>query len=451
MRLINCNYETWKSNHDEKHKDKIYRSLYPYTIFKQIDFDETKINTNQEIHVSYSKYLVNILQIELQGNSRYKATFFLKTEHNNFFTKWKYRTWEEKFQIIYTQNYEFVTVFTKNEDSSKRYLTSFFNGNFEKITINRSIPISELLFNSLASLLSENIFEHGDFDREFPVLSHGVRSLKIPKSFKKGRTKKEFVYPLFSINRDLWVFNAFTEEKAHKIAYFNCNQCKVLYVIYCNPVYTKHFRCNHENVFVVSLFEFSYIFKKEIDNVYSKQIRYLQNHLNDISSFNILELKSEIENPRFEEYEIHNSELLESLAIMKIYPTNNSDLLLYLSAMNLLNSWINRSRQKAKKMKLFRNMYFFKSYLADSILQILNNKSISDYRIYIEKDLIMIEIKEFQFSFHNVPMNDGLLNFLVSDNNIKFVWKGIRLQPISPLIYRLVKEMNKKSHNTVYK
>ena len=445
MRLRNCNFSTWRSNHDDDHKDKIYRSLYPYSIFRQIDFDLSFINIEQEIDLSYSLVVVKITKFELQENQRYRVTFSLKTEHKNFYTKWKFRTWEEKFQIVFSQDYDFVTAFTKNEDSSKKYLKNFFDGKFDKITPDRSIPISDLLFKSLVSLISEKIFGIGDYEKDFANLEKGVRSLRIPKSFEKGRKRKDTIYPLYSKNREIWVMHCFTEEDAHKIAYFNCNQCDKLYVVYCNPVYTKHFRCKHENVFVVSLFEFTYIYQNKISNIYSDQIRYLQNHLHIIPTYDIKYLIAEIDNPTNTEYEIFNSELLESLAIMKIFPSTNADLLLYISAMNLLNSWINRSRKNASKIKLFRNMYFFKTYLGDALSQILLNDEITDYQLYVENDLLIIEIDHYQFSFHNVPINNQLKIFMESCENKKIEWKGKRLQPLSPLLFRLVKERNKNS------
>ena len=103
---------------------------------------------------------------------------------------------------------------------------------------------------------------------------------------------------------------------------------------------------------------------------------------------------------------------MESLAIMKIFPSSNADLLLYISAMNLLNSWINRSLKKSSKIKLFRDMYFFKTYLGDAICSILLNDFITNYRLYVESDFLLIEIEQYQFSFHNVPVKDQLKIFM---------------------------------------
>ena len=58
----------------------------------------------------------------------------------------------------------------------------------------------------------------------------------------------------------------------------------------------------------------------------------------------------------------------------------------------------------------------------------------------------MIELNNFQFSFHNVPLNDKLKNYLKSNDNKYMEWKGKKLQPISPLIFRYAKELNKSSN-----
>ena len=57
----------------------------------------------------------------------------------------------------------------------------------------------------------------------------------------------------------------------------------------------------------------------------------------------------------------------------------------------------------------------------------------------------MIELNDFQFSFHHVPMSDKMTEFLNSDRNIEIKWSGKRLQPIAPLIFRYARQLNKKA------
>jgi hypothetical protein len=445
MKLKNCTYSRWKQNHAEVHKDKIFRALYPYTIFQQISFDEKLIDQVQKFEFEFSNYEAVINKIELQENGRFRTALTLSTQHKTDFAKWKKRTWNEKFQIVYEQDYQFITVFTKNEDISKELLRCFFKGNFNKITKDKSLPISDLLMKALTLQLAESIFGEGDFDKRYDLFLPGVRNLKIPKSFEKGAKNVSSIFPLYSKDRETWVFCSFDEERAHRLAYFNCNQCKNLYVIYCNPTYTRHFRCKHENVHVLSLFEFSYFKTKTLSNQYSEQIRFLQNHLNAIDEYSSNELLAEIENPKKTYYEIYKSELMESLGIMKLTPTSPNEFFLFLSSMNLLNAWINRSKKLNASEKLFRNMYFFKTYLGNTITQIIKSKILLDSLIFIQKDLIMININNFTFSFHNVPVNKVINDYINSDKNVDIKWTGKKLQPISPLIFRLAKQQNKAS------
>jgi hypothetical protein len=155
-------------------------------------------------------------------------------------------------------------------------------------------------------------------------------------------------------------------------------------------------------------------------------------------------LINEINHPKLENYEIFKSELMEAFGIMKITPTNNIDLFHYLSAMNLINSWVNQNKKKKSEAeKLFRDMYFFKTYLGNAVSEIIKNEKL-DSRIYLENNLIIIEINDFQFSFHHVPLTEFLNNYLLSKENVEIKWSGKRLQPIASLIFRYTREISKK-------
>lgn len=439
--LKNCNFETWAFNHSPEHKDRIYRELYPYSVFQRINFSENFLNKKQTIEFNKVKYFVEVLKIELQENEKYRTTFSLKTILKSTKHNWENRCWNEMFQIVYTTSNDFITVFTKNEDSSKDLLKRYFKGNFQKIYANRSKPLSDLLFRTLVLNLSEDLFGDGDLYYEFELKDTQVVNNEEHYQFKNKKSKYS---PLFSKGTELWVCHSFDEEKAHRIGFYLGNNTKKLYVIYCNPTYTRHHRCTYQNVEILSLFEFAFKHSKNVFNNYDQQIRLLQNHLNEQVLYSESDLLKEIENPIEEKYEIYKSELMESLGIMKIAPKKTDDLFLYLSAMNLLNAWINRQKQtKTKKKKLFRDMYFFKTYLSNTISEMLNNEKLLA-KIYLEPNLAMIEINNFQFSFHHVPLSDKMKEFLNSDKNIEIIWSGKRLQPIAPLLFRYARQLNKK-------
>lgn len=443
MNLKYCNFETWSSNHSPEHKDRLYRELYPYNVFSRIDFTEKLIDNEQKVEFNYASYFVELQKIELQENDRYRTTFKLSTSPKSKTQGWKKRSWDERFQIVYTKNFDFITVFTKSEDSSKDYIKRFYKDNFQKITENRSIPISDLLFRTLVSTLSEDLFGIGNYYEEFKLLKEGYRDL--PQHNQFHTKDRNFFSPLYSKNRKLWVCHSFNEDKAHRIAFYNGNQCDELYVIYCNPTYTRHHRCDYPNTHILSLFEFVYRNSKKLYGEFDRQIRFLQNHLNTQEEYSEESLINEINHPKTENYEILKSELMETLGIMKITPTNNIDLFHYLSAMNLINSWINQNRKKKNDSeKLFRDMFFFKTYLSDAVSEIIKNGKFGSI-IYLEKKLIIIEINDFQFSFHHIPLTQYLNNYLSSKENIKIKWSGKRLQHIAPLIFRYSKEITKKA------
>jgi len=443
MRLKNCNFETWTLNHSTEHKDRIFRELYPYKVFQLIEFSEDLLTKEQVIEFNRIKYYVEILKIELQDNGRYRTTFEVNTIAKSKSQKWKKRNWNEKFQIVYTHSFEFITVFTKKEDSSKDYLKRFFKGNFDKITSNKSIPISDLLFRTLVLNTSEDLFGQGKHYEEFHYTPSGIRELPEHPQFK--RKNVNYFAPLYSKGRNLWVCHSFNEDKAHRIGFYNGNQTRELYVVFCNPTYTRHHRCNYKNVHIVSLFEFVFRNSKKLYGNLDKQIRFLQNHLNKQEDYVVDELLEQINSPTEENYEIFKSEIMEALGIMKIKPQNKFDLFHYMSAMNLLNAWINRNkREKNKKEQLFRDMYYFKTYLKDVISDLID---IDNYgsNIYLEKNLAMIELNNFQFSFHNIPMSDTMVEFMNSNKNIEIRWGGKRLQPIAPLVFRYAKELSKNA------
>src|SRR6185295_7547829 len=114
------------------------------------------------------------------------------------------------------------------------------------------------------------------------------------------------------------------------------------------------------------------------------------------------------------------SELMEALGVMKIIPQDQLDTFHSLAAINLINSWLTRNRNKEnstlKEEKLFKDMYYFKTYLAEMLADLIKRK-VDFAKIYIERDLVIIEILGFQFSFHHVPKNSIISVYEKSEAN----------------------------------
>ncbi len=450
MKFIkNVSFEKWKINHPPDHDAKLYRELYPFHVFERIDFDELIIGREQKIEFNRIYYNVTINNIELQERGTYNTTFEMSTTPQSKTQSWKNRGWNLQFQIIYTKDDQFVTIFTKKDDPSKDYVKKFMNGNFQKLTNNRSLPLSEFLFRTLLLHLSEGNYPNGKHDILFPYNEIGERQITEHPQFK--REKLDFA-PIFSIERELWICYSFSEEKAHRLAFILANQCKSLIVVYCNPTYTNHQRCKHEGVDILSLYEYADRISNEIRKRYEGQIRFLQNHLNSQQIYDIEELKREIENPNNVIYEIKKSDLMEAISVMKIIPKDNLDLFYSLVSVNLINAFLSKQRKNKalnkKEKNLFQNMYSFKSYISD-VLTTYISKNDSSIPIYIKDDLVIIEMLGYQFSFHNIPMNDILKKYELSAHNKEIIWSGKKLQPIAPLLLYYSRALRQKTPDLI--
>lgn len=445
MKLKNLNFDQWLKNHSPDHNDKWCRELYPFNVFRLINFDNALINKEQKIDFNSFSYYVTLTKIELQDNGRYRTSFDISTFPKSKTQEWKQRKWNTTFQVVYSQSFDFITVFAKKEDPSKDYVVRFMKGNFEKINSEKSIPISVLLIRTIILHIIEEAFPGGNHNQEFEFLHIGVNDR--PEHPQFPRKKVNYFTPIYSIERELWICYSFTEEKAHQIAFYNANQCQKLIVVYCNPTYTRHHRCKYEGTEIISIYELSEKVSPEVRKKYEKQIRFLQNHLNLPETINIDEIITEISHPKQEEYEIQKSDLMEAFGTMKILPKNETDFFHSLCCINLINAYLSRQRkgnqQIEKEAKLFRNIYSFKSYLSDILTQRIKENNLST-PFYIEKNLIIVEVNSFQFSFHNIPLNSTLEEFSRSMDNRKIEWTGKRLQPIAPLLLKYSRGIRQK-------
>jgi hypothetical protein len=437
MKLKNLSFDQWLKNHANDHNDKWCRELYPFVVFKQIEFGQSYINIEQKIDFNGITYCVIITKIELQENERYRASFDISTSPNSKKQEWEQRNWNTTFQIVYSQEFEFITIFTKKDDPSKEYVIKFMKGNFDKINHVKSIPVSELLIRTLILHIAEEVYPDGKHNQEYEFDKDGINDTPEHPYFPRKRAN--FFTPIYSIDKDLWICYSFSEEKAHRIAFYNSNQCHRLIVVYCNPTYSKHHRCTYKGTEIISIYELSEKVSPAARRQYEKQIRFLQNHLNLPDSVNIQEVLNEINYPKNIEYEIHKTDLMEALGTLKIIPKDESDFFHSLCCMNLINAYLSSKKKtkqpSSKDSKLFRYMYSFKSYLSNILTQCIMSKNLS-VPIYIEKNLVMVEAYGFQFSFHNVPLNDVLEAYKDSEANRKMEWKGKRLQPIAPLLLK---------------
>lgn len=431
MKIKNVNFETWLKNHSEDHNDKWYRELLPFEVFEKIDFDSRYVGRIQQIKFKNISYLIKVNSIHLQERGTYISAFSIETNISSKFYAWKKRDWNTNFKIVFSPDYEFISAFAKNEDPSKELVKRFMKGNLNKVSEARSLPVSDLLFRTLLIHLAEENFENGSYRKSFKCEPEGIRNLPIHVQFKRKATTFS---PLFSEERNLWICHSFSEEKAHRIAFQMANQALKFIIVYCNPTYTRHHRCNYENTLIISIYEFTKLLNPDIRKKYEFQIRFLQNHMNQPKVLTANELLEEIENPSKDNYPIEKSSIMEALAIMKIEPTDESDYFHCFSALNLINSFVNVNKKTNINNKLFRDMYFFKTYLSKHLESLLQ-KPCENVDFYIDDNLVIVFIKGFKFSFHNVPLSPHLIEYKQSNLNTEIQWEGKRLQPLAQLIF----------------
>ncbi|MCP1299202.1 hypothetical protein NK356_08505 [Chryseobacterium sp. S0630] len=137
--------------------------------------------------------------------------------------------------------------------------------------------------------------------------------------------------------------------------------------------------------------------------------------------------------------ENHNTEItLENVICAKNkldkIPTNKSDLLKILVAMNLINAALKRKEFKSKE----KGALIYYGMLKPKVSTLLNymlDVELTDLKcdFYIDKSkkCAYIEVDELQFSFHDISITEKLQIFIDSDMNKPKPWKEIRLQKIA--------------------
>ena len=337
-------------------------------------------------------------------------------------------------------------MFTKKRDPSKILVAKFMKGQFDKIVESKSVPVSELLYRSLISELTDQNYLGLDHYESFDVVRGGVRKTE---NGSYRFFKDTSFSPLFSLGRDLWIIHAFNEDKAHRLALTFSGQCKNMIAIYCNPTYTRHHRCHDKCVRVLSLYEYADSISPSLRLKYDFQIKLLHNYLNSAKLDSAEAIIQRISSMSTTDLEIEDPDIREALAVMRITVTSKYDAFYFFAAMNLLNAWSSRGAKKMVR-KLFTNRYYFKDYVGEKIVHILEHR-IEEVDICLDGDFAMISVMGFQFSFHYLPMNEKLSFYWSKGGNGYQEWSGIKLQPIAPLVFRLAKVYLKDYYSTLQK
>jgi hypothetical protein len=320
-------------------------------------------------------------------------------------------------------------------------------GEFAEISLRKSLPLSAVLIQTLVGNIAEQAFPGGLGDVDFEWWPNGVRNL--PPHPDLARSRPNRFPPLYSVGRDLWVCYSFSEEKAHRIAYYVSHQCRHLIVVFVNPTLTRHHRCHYPDTEVISLFAFANRLDAFNRMEYAAQIRFLQNHLNPVERVDPDRLLEELGRPASESVLIRKSDLMESMGVMRIIPNTAAELFHYLAAMNLINAWLNQKKHTPNADdKPFKEMYFFKTHLGAALSSLIS-RQVAFVKIHVKAELVILELEGFQFSFRNVPKDAIVDAFENSQANCEIIWSGRKLQPVAPLVLAYARELLTRSRCNV--
>jgi hypothetical protein len=419
VKIHSVSFDTWCSNHPEDHSAKWCRELYPWKVFELIDYSPGLLGQAQYIYFGWLRYIVTVKEQFTGANGRPNFLIHLRMDPQSKSQQWLERQWNELFQLVVEPDGHFITLFTKKKDPSKELLRRFFGGDLTRIEIDRSLPVSGLLFRSLIAYVAEEIFgslrEYMSYD--------GLGSFE----------------PFLSKGKDLWIAYSFTEEKAHRLGIRIGGKCRQLMVIYCHPTFTKHHRCQRSDVRILSLSELLCMGSAELRAHYLPQARFLLNHLRaDLGpdgSLSSRELSKRINGDKELASPIETSQLREAKAGLGIVIGSSADAAYVFSCANLLNAALNRQlRLYQGTQQLEKEVYSFKAKLWE-IIESLTQFPLPSVDIYVaDGGLVLVTVEGVQFSFHCIPKTAIIRSFAASSKDTHQEWRGIRLQPIAGLV-----------------
>tara|TARA_Y100001935_G_C17285900_1_gene500365 strand:- start:570 stop:1061 length:492 start_codon:yes stop_codon:yes gene_type:complete len=121
------------------------------------------------------------------------------------------------------------------------------------------------------------------------------------------------------------------------------------------------------------------------------------------------------------------------------------DAFYFCASINLLNTYV----KNPKRNKDILSTYKFKRYLLKGIEGMIINK-VKDVEIYVSnnEDVVYIKIFNFQFSFHNVGNSSVIEGYKKNNKNVIQEWEGLKLQPISVIIFDKALELRKRKSKT---
>lgn len=130
----------------------------------------------------------------------------------------------------------------------------------------------------------------------------------------------------------------------------------------------------------------------------------------------------------------------------RLVPNSSVELLYLLSCLNLLNSAV--KQKYFKKTIPYPAIKMNVSRIIEFLLDDNNRSLVEDFWINKEEQCAYIVSNSFQFTFHNIQINEQLKSFVDSPENEIKPWEGVRLQFIASdlFLYAQILHLRRKEN-----
>ena len=435
MNSSTITFLAWSKNHPPDHYAKWCRELYPWELFRQLDYDQLPIDVPQVLSVGGGQYVATLKHRTVTGDDRHHYSVHIHSVHSGKRQEWNQRSWDDSFHLVASPSGEFITLFTKKKDPSKVVFEKFVKSKFFDIQSIRSLPVSSLLFRALVSKAAHD--RHTDLKRFERFQVESLRAI----SAHSDTTRHETYEPFLSRDRELWIICSFTEARAHRQALRLVGQTDKLAAVYCHPTFTRHHRCTHDAVRVLSLSEFLRELSPTIHRRYIQHARFLINHLRqdhgDLDKHSQSDSICRTIRRTEQDVLIRTSDVREAKAGLGMVVATTADVAYVCACANLLNAALNRRlRTYDGSLKLAKEVYSFKAIFGRAMDEIFRNRP-AGVEVYAEQGgLLYVSVCGLQFSFHAIPESPTLRAYRRSRDNMPQAWSGKKLQPVASLVLR---------------
>ena len=452
---LNIRFQDWAARHPPGHDAYWLRQAYPWPIFQRTDFE--LLGPSQEIKFAGLTYNVTVLTTRPGRKGRVEIDFTIEPgdEPGGYDS---YIIYDRAFTLV-LNGPTLITIFTQGVDPGENLLRQFFQGNFDRLSANRSRSLHRLLGRTLLARLAR---------REDPTLKPyqpyrvGTEGVKLrPTHADIPRPAGSFA-PILSRGRDFWFLFSEYEEEANYAAIRYSNQCMRMVSVFLTPTLSRHHKCNYHGVEVLSFFQYA-----NRQDEWAPQVRFLLHDLFPPDRRSIRDLKTMLHDAvaSGRAAPIDEGDLEEAYAVMGLPIKDEADAFYVLTAFNLINRYVAQVKDdSAYRRWTYRRwkrspseLYGFKVHLASALARLVTS-NVETVQLFISDEVpslrAYVRVRGFQFTFtsiktKDVPLGrdadgimqttDDLEKYRQSARSAYQPWSGVRLQPVAPLLFALAR------------